>query len=89
MRPEWWAPTGELDPFAGFAEPGDALLVSVAWEAGGERLPTRPEFHHAWAGLLKLADRIGSDSERFFPFSIDSGGDRGLRSPGCGPVKSS
>ena len=61
----------------------------TAWEAGGERLPTRPEFHHAWAGLLKLADRSGSDSERCFPFSIDSGGDRGLRSPGCGPVKSS
>ena len=78
MQPEWWAPTSELDPFAGIAEliEQTRCWLPAAWEASGERLPTCPEFQHAWSGLLNLADWIGSDAERFFPFSVESGCDR-------------
>ena len=34
----------------------------------GVPLPEAPAFHHAFAGLLMLADWLGSD-ERFFPFA--------------------
>lgn len=34
----------------------------------GPTLPAAPAFHHAFAGLLMLADWLGSD-ERFFPFA--------------------
>lgn len=78
MRPEWWAPTADLDPFPGLA----ALIQDtrgwfpMAWWSDAEPLPARPAFQHAWAGLLNLADWIGSDAERFFPFSQDPDVDR-------------
>ena len=48
----------------------DALhrWFSVVSEAGGTSLPDRPQCHHAVAGLVALADWIGSD-RRFFPFA--------------------
>ena len=39
-----------------------------AFEPGGERLPSAPRFHHAVAGLVSLADWVGSDTV-FFPFT--------------------
>ncbi len=39
-----------------------------AFESGGSPLSDRPQFHHAVAGLVALADWIGSDT-RFFPFT--------------------
>ena len=39
-----------------------------AFEPGGAHLPGKPQFHHAIAGLVSLADWIGSDT-RFFRFT--------------------
>ena len=39
-----------------------------AFESGGASLSGRPQFHHAVAGLVALADWIGSDT-RFFRFA--------------------
>jgi CRISPR-associated endonuclease/helicase Cas3 len=73
-----WTPSRDLDPFAGMAR-----LVALtrtwfpkAWEVDGPLLPAVPAFQHAWAGLLMLADWIGSDSERFFPFAEEGEGER-------------
>jgi CRISPR-associated endonuclease/helicase Cas3 len=43
-------------------------MFPKAFEEGGETVPDNPAFIHAFAGLLNLADWIGSD-ERFFPVS--------------------
>src|SRR3990172_11397840 len=69
---EWWRSSARgLDPFAGVADLVERTRAwfPAAWEEGGDSLPASPRFQHAWAGLLMLADWIGSDSERFFPFS--------------------
>jgi len=72
-----WTPTHDLDPFAGMAR-----LVALtrgwfpeAWVEDGPLLPTAPAFQHAWAGLLMLADWLGSDSDRFL-FTEEGEGDR-------------
>lgn len=39
-----------------------------AFEPGGAQLPDAPAFVHLFAGLVQLADWLGSD-ERFFPYS--------------------
>ena len=72
-----WTPARGLDPFAGLGR-----LVALtrgwfpeAWEADGPLLPAVPAFQHAWAGLLTLADWIGSDSD-LFPFAEDGERDR-------------
>ena len=46
-------------------------MFPKAFVEGGETVPDNPAFIHAFAGLLNLADWIGSD-ERFFPV-IDEG----------------
>jgi CRISPR-associated endonuclease/helicase Cas3 len=43
--------------------------------APGSPLPREPAFHHAFAGLLMLADWLGSDV-RFFPFADGTATDR-------------
>jgi CRISPR-associated endonuclease/helicase Cas3 len=73
----WWTPRANLDPRAG-AE--DLLSRCRTWfphafEADGGALPDGPSFSHAFAGLVTLADWIGSD-RRFFPFSEPEDGDR-------------
>ncbi|MDH5493888.1 MAG: CRISPR-associated endonuclease Cas3'', partial [Myxococcales bacterium] len=40
--------------------------------AEGPPLPREPEFHHAFSGLVTLADWLGSD-QRLFPFSAEPG----------------
>jgi len=68
----WWlARPGEADPVAAVLE-----LVSVARQVlpeafapGGAPLPEAPAFLHAFAGLLQLADWIGSH-EDWFPFDL-------------------
>lgn len=61
----------------GYPEPLVALSQIVkevsawfpaAFEETSEILPSNPEFHHAFNGLVTLADWIGSDT-RFFPYS--------------------
>jgi len=80
-RPEVWLPRADLDPEAGVA---DLLARCRAWfpPAFARRtrdLPDRPELSHAFAGLVMLADWIGSDSA-YFPFSDGATADRMERS---------
>ncbi|MBK5969327.1 MULTISPECIES: CRISPR-associated helicase Cas3' [Thiorhodovibrio] len=50
-----------------------------AFAPGGEPFPTAPAFGHLFAGLVQLADWLGSDT-KFFPFSI-IGEDRAETAP--------
>jgi CRISPR-associated endonuclease/helicase Cas3 len=43
----------------------------LAFEPGGKPLPSAPEFQHLFAGIVMLADWLGSDT-RFFPYSVDN-----------------
>ena len=73
----WWTPRAGLDPRHG-AEDLFALCrgwFPAAFELGNPTLPGAPAFSHAFAGLVMLADWIGSDS-RFFQFSEVRDGDR-------------
>ncbi len=78
VPPGCWEGGGGRDPFAGIAELVETTKVwfPEAWSGGGEPLPEAPAFQHAWCGLVTLADWIGSDSERFFPFSDDPAANR-------------
>ena len=49
-------------------------LFPEAFEPDGEPLPEAPRFGHLFAGLIQLADWLGSDT-RFFPYS-QAGDDR-------------
>jgi CRISPR-associated endonuclease/helicase Cas3 len=51
-------------------------LYPQAFEPGGEPLPNAPAFGHLLAGLVQLADWLGSDTN-FFPFS-EKGEDRAV-----------
>lgn len=63
----WWQSDGDLDPMAAVAE----LMVAGrrafpdAFEPGGEPLPSAPQFHHRFAGLVMLADWLGSHPHWF------------------------
>lgn len=48
--------------------------LALAFPGGPVALPTAPGFHHAWSGLVMLADWIGSTTEGF-PYS-EPGEDR-------------
>jgi CRISPR-associated endonuclease/helicase Cas3 len=73
---QYWKPDAAGDPIAELAPMRTAL---DAWFAGafsaGPSLPEAPAFHHAFAGLLMLADWLGSDT-RFFPFAHGAPVDR-------------
>jgi CRISPR-associated endonuclease/helicase Cas3 len=47
----------------------------LAFKGEAADLPDAPEFEHGYAGLVMLADWLGSDS-KVFPFSADADGDR-------------
>jgi CRISPR-associated endonuclease/helicase Cas3 len=70
---ELWLPKNGVDPIEDLRALGQAAhaMSPKAFEDGGEAMPDNPAFVHAFAGLLNLADWIGSD-ERFFPI-IDEG----------------
>lgn len=73
-----WAPAPDgYDPFATITELGTALLrwFPEAFERGGTLLSDTPSLQHAFAGLVMLADWLGSDTE-FFPYSESGDGDR-------------
>jgi CRISPR-associated endonuclease/helicase Cas3 len=75
-----WRPGADCDPIADLTPMREALdcWFSAAFEPG-PRLPSEPGFHHAFAGLLMLADWLGSDSGGdFFPFANGTGPDRML-----------
>src|SRR4051812_23697710 len=66
-----WEPAPSDDPFARLAElttAGRALFLAAFEE--GRPLPDGPAFQHAFAGLLMLADWLGSgDTADMFPFA--------------------
>jgi CRISPR-associated endonuclease/helicase Cas3 len=71
-----WRAGPDMDPIADLAVMGDALpRWFPAAFASGPALPATPAFHHAYAGLLMLADWLGSD-ETFFPFANGQEADR-------------
>jgi CRISPR-associated endonuclease/helicase Cas3 len=73
---ELWTVKNGKDPLDALTELGSVarLLFPKAFEEGGEEVPDTPAFIHAFAGLLNLADWIGSD-ERVFPV-CDEGNER-------------
>ncbi len=70
--PALWQRSLPLDPFEGVA----SLTASVrcwfppAFETSRSGLPDTPAFQHAFAGLVMLADWLGSDRQ-VFPFADD------------------
>lgn len=65
-RKELWEERDAYDPIAAF---GDLLDTIAGWFPAafepGPLLPWRERFAHAYAGLLMLADWLGSDEKRF------------------------
>lgn len=59
---EWWQPRGQKDPMAGISEIvyWATAAFPAAFEPGGDVIPARPALQHRFAGLLMLADWIGS-----------------------------
>ena len=73
VNPVLWESTPDRDPIQGIADLVERTTTwfPEAWTAAAVPLPQTPAFQHAWCGLVTLADWIGSDDERFFPFSDD------------------
>jgi len=76
-RADIWEPRDGLDPFAGMRHLREQAKnwFPLAFSGSGVPFPDTPAFHHAFNGLVTLADWIGSD-QRFFPFSMATKGDR-------------
>lgn len=66
-RSQWWRSQGPWDPFAGIAEivAWARRAFPLAFKPGGQPLPTAPRFHHRFAGLVMLADWLGSHPSWF------------------------
>jgi CRISPR-associated endonuclease/helicase Cas3 len=63
----WWRKQGELDPMSAIEEIVRWAREAFprAFEPGGFALPSDAQFHHRFAGLLMLADWLGSDQAHF------------------------
>lgn len=75
-----WAPFEPLD-YCGLDALGELIDEARSWFDGLDgdppRLPDRPQFVHLYAGLVSLADWIGSNRDpAFFPFNGHGDGDR-------------
>jgi CRISPR-associated endonuclease/helicase Cas3 len=72
----WWRCQGRVDPMAGIAELTSAARMAFpsAFESG-PRFTASPSVQHRFAGLVMLADWIGSDT-RYFPYRDDPQQDR-------------
>ncbi len=66
----WKKVAGVYDPAAVLGDIGERVvdIYPQAFESGGTPLPDAPAFGHLFAGLVQLADWLGSDTD-FFPFS--------------------
>lgn len=66
----WQSRTGKYDPAAVLKEIAESALTNYpkAFESGGRELPSSQPFGHLFAGLVQLADWLGSD-DRFFEYS--------------------
>lgn len=79
VDPRIWFPEGNFDPLEEISRLVSTLhasfLESLCPCGPADRLPQEPEFHHAFSGLIMLADWIASDT-RLFPFSASLDDDR-------------
>lgn len=73
--PDTYSPAAVLADIAARAP----HIFPSAFSQGGQPLPELPGFGHLFAGLIQLADWLGSDT-RFFPFS-ELGEDRAISAP--------
>jgi CRISPR-associated endonuclease/helicase Cas3 len=73
----WWGARDGRDPFAGIGELMQAARVVFprAFAPDQVPLPDRPALQHRFAGLVMLADWLGSH-EGFFPIARPAGFDR-------------
>jgi len=74
-----WAPeTSAYNPATALRDIGKRVVAIYpqAFEPGGKPVPDAPAFGHLFAGLVQLADWLGSDTD-FFPFSKE-GEDRAV-----------
>jgi len=73
----WWCPMGPWDPMQEVSEIMKRAeeLFPVAFKEGGQGLPSNPSFHHRFAGLVMLADWLGSHAG-WFPIESGSLQDR-------------
>ena len=71
-----WRPDGNLDPFVGLSELGDTArrVFPRAFQESAPPMVVSIELEHRFAGLVMLADWLGSHREAFFPFEHE--GDR-------------
>jgi CRISPR-associated endonuclease/helicase Cas3 len=70
LSPAAWAPGRWGDPFAAIARLHQATRrwFPAAYGTRASALPATPPFQHGFAGLVMLADWLGSDTA-FFPYS--------------------
>ncbi|MBF0138045.1 MAG: CRISPR-associated helicase Cas3' [Magnetococcales bacterium] len=66
-----WLKNSRRDPLAGLLELSKAMrqVFPDAFRAVPDPLPLTPPLQHLFNGLLTLADWIGSDADRFFPYA--------------------
>lgn len=66
----FWRARGAYDPFAALAELGQVArhAFPLAFRTQASPLSLTPALEHRFAGLLMLADWLGSHREAFFPF---------------------
>lgn len=71
-----WHPDNALDPFVGLSELGEIARRAFpsAFQESAPRISVAIELEHHFAGLVMLADWLGSHREAFFPFKHE--GDR-------------
>src|SRR5690606_28489392 len=73
----WWGASPEYDPMSALDSLADAarLLFPDAFVAGVPAIDATPGLQQRFAGLVMLADWIGSDTQ-FFPYRQSPGEDR-------------
>ncbi|NBB75110.1 MAG: CRISPR-associated helicase Cas3' [Bacteroidetes bacterium] len=66
-----WEATSDRNPVAALKRLAQAVRTwfPLAFREDAPPFPGAPPFQHAYNGVLTLADWIGSDSDRFFPFA--------------------
>jgi len=74
FSPSLWRERGSRAPQAGLERLAEHVRqwFPQAFEGNARPLPTDPSFVHAYNGVLTLADWIGSDDDRFFPFAEET-----------------
>lgn len=74
--PTWTHPVAGYDPLLGLSRIGAAArnLYAPAFDDPTPMAPVRPAFVHAFAGLVSLADWIGSNADAaYFPYDLAVG----------------